>query len=123
MSESTGNRRLFQARGLGRVSRSVNSPNSSPNGTDSWRSYIQVAFTISIALLEQSLKAAESGAHGVPIKINGSSISPPLFHIDSGDGDSEFVTPIEDPPDYGGRSGRLTPLFSPIPPVSLSPRR
>ena len=53
MSESTGNRRLFfrhAASAESLHSRSANSPNPSPNDTDSWRSYIQVAFTISIAL-------------------------------------------------------------------------
>ena len=53
MSKSTGSHRLFfrhTALVESLHSRSANSPNPSPNDTDSQRSYIQIAFTISIAL-------------------------------------------------------------------------
>ena len=79
-----------------------------------------------ISLLEESLKAAESKAHdtSINIKTNGSVIAPPLLHIESGDGDgdSEFLTPMEGNSDYVDRSGRSTPVSSPIPPVNLSPK-
>lgn len=77
-----------------------------------------------ISLLEESLKTSESRVHDTSTtNINGSAIAPPLLRIESGDGDSEFVTPIEDHPDFGDRSGRSTPVSSsPIPPVNLSPK-
>jgi len=70
-----------------------------------------------IALLEESLKAAESKADNA----NGLAIATPLLRIDSGESE-EFATPIGDP-DYEDPSGRSTPVSSsPIPPVNLSPR-
>ena len=78
-----------------------------------------------IALLEESLHVAESKTHHAPtnIKTNGSVVAPPLLHIESGDGDSEFMTPIEDHTGHGDRSGRSTPVSSsPIPSVNLSPK-
>ena len=71
-----------------------------------------------IALLEDSLKAAESKAN----KANGLAIAPPLLRIESGESE-EFATPIGDHPDYEDLSGRSTPVSSsPIPPVNLSPK-
>jgi hypothetical protein len=77
-----------------------------------------------IVLLEGSLKAAESKVNHIPIivKTNGSAIASPLLRVDSGDGESVFATPIGDDPDYADRSGRSTPVSSPIPPVNLSPK-
>ena len=79
-----------------------------------------------IALLEGSLRAKESKAHGftnsVPtIRINGSAIASPVVRIESGESE-EFVTPTEDCPNYEDTSGRSVPVSSsPIPPVDLSP--
>jgi len=71
-----------------------------------------------IALLEESLKAAESKA----TKPNGLAVAPPLLRIESGESE-EFATPIGDHPDYEDPSGRSTPVSSsPIPPVNLSPK-
>ena len=80
-----------------------------------------------IALLEESLKVMNSKVDNPPTQAptivgNGSAITPPLLRIESGETE-EFVTPIEDRPDYEGMSGRSTPISSsPIPPVNLSPK-
>ena len=79
-----------------------------------------------IALLEESLKGADSKASDfptpAPTKVNGFAIAPPLLRIESGESE-EFATPIGDHPDYGDPSGRSTPVSSsPIPPVNLSPK-
>ena len=79
---------------------------------------------VEIALLEESLKVAESKANNfpTPAKANGFAVAPPLLRIESGESE-EFVTPTEDHPDYEDRSGRSTPVSSsPIPPVNLSPK-
>ena len=76
-----------------------------------------------IALLEESLRASESKSHNLPaaIKINGSAITPPLLHIESGD--SEHVVSTGDYPEYENRDGRTTPVSSsPIPSINLSPK-
>jgi hypothetical protein len=77
-----------------------------------------------IALLEESLKAAETKAGVFPTtaKANGSAIAPPLLRVESGESE-EFVTPISGHPGYEDTSGRSTPVSSsPIPPVNLSPK-
>ena len=77
-----------------------------------------------IALLEESLKAAECKAENLPpplptIKTNGSAITSPPPPIDSREG--ELVE--EDHSDDEDRSGRSTPISSfPVPPVNLSPK-
>jgi len=79
-----------------------------------------------IALLEDSLRATESKANSFPIpvptiKTNAPGITPPLLRIQSGESE-EFVTPIEEHPDYEDTGGRSTPISSPIPPAELSPK-
>jgi kinesin family protein 4/21/27 len=81
-----------------------------------------------IALLEESLKAAESKANDFPApvaadaKANGFAIAPPLLRIEPGESE-EFVTPISGHPGYENTSGRSTPVSSsPIPPMNLSPK-
>ena len=76
-----------------------------------------------IALLEESLKVAESKANARPAPAptstaNGFVAASPLLRIESGESE-EFMTPIGD---YDP-SGRSTPVSSfAIPPVNLSPR-
>lgn len=80
-----------------------------------------------IALLEDSLKVAESKAKDSPTpapitKANGFANAPPLLRIESGESQG-FATPAGDHLDYEDRSGRSTPVSSsPIPPVNLSPK-
>jgi len=81
-----------------------------------------------IALLEESLKAAESKAKNSPTpapittRVSGLVGAPPLLRIDSAESE-EFATPIGDHPDFENPSGRSTPVSSsPIPPMNLSPK-
>ena len=81
-----------------------------------------------IALLEKSLKAAESKTNDfhaptpTTAGANGFAIVPPLLRVESGES-QQLVTPIGDHPDYEDISGRSTPVpSSPIPPVNLSPK-